>query len=65
MAPGDLLLTSGAGGFFEENIPLGKVTSVEAGVVEIQPIVDLNRLLFVNIILSAPPDLPLDRPSDN
>lgn len=65
MAPGDLLLTSGAGGFFEENIPLGEVTSVEAGVVEVQPIVDLNRLLFVNIILSAPPDLPLDRPSDN
>jgi hypothetical protein len=48
-----------------KNIPLGEVTSVEAGVVEIQPIVDLNRLLFVNIILSAPPDLPLDRPSDN
>ncbi|MBI4510584.1 MAG: rod shape-determining protein MreC [Deltaproteobacteria bacterium] len=58
---GDLVLTSGLGGIFPRDVPLGrikKVTKAEYGLyqeVEVEPSVDFSRLSHVLVILAPPP----------
>jgi len=63
-APGDRVVTSGHGGVFVPGLPVGVVTAVADGVVEVQPLVDWGRMEYVRVIdyelpgilLSADPD---------
>lgn len=59
--PGDLVLTSGLGGAFPPNIPVGQVTSVRKRAAElfqqasVQPTVDFTQLSIVLVILNFNP----------
>lgn len=65
VSPGDLVLTSGLGGNFPANIPVGKVISVRKRDYElfqqavIQPSVDIDNLAIVLVIISFRP-LPME-----
>ena len=62
--PGDRVVTSGHGGVFVPGLPVGVVTAVTDGVVEVQPLVNWDRMEYVRVIdyelpgilLSADPD---------
>ena len=47
---GERIVTGGAGGVFPPGIPVGVVTSVEGGVVRVEPYAELSRLEFVRIV---------------
>lgn len=47
---GERLVTSGDGGVFPSGIAVGKVISVENGVVRVQPFVDATNLEYVNVV---------------
>ena len=47
---GERLVTSGDGGIFPPGIPVGVVTSIEKGVVKVQPFVDPAKIEYVNIL---------------
>lgn len=49
MKVGERLMTSGDGGVFPPGVPVGVVTSVESGVVKLQPFTDWSRLEFVSV----------------
>ncbi len=66
---GDLVVTSGLGGVFPKDIPVGRIRSVTRvgyGLyqeVEVEPVVDFSHLSRVLVILSpAPPPDPENRP---
>lgn len=58
---GDLIVTSGLGGVFPADVPVGtvsKITKAQAALyqeVEVTPAVDFSRLAAVVVLLSAPP----------
>jgi rod shape-determining protein MreC len=58
---GDLVVTSGLGGAFPRNLPVGKITKVSASAVglyqevEVTPDVDFARLADVLIVVAPPP----------
>jgi rod shape-determining protein MreC len=48
---GDVLVTSGMGGIFPPDLPVGIVSEItEFGAIRIQPVVNLNRLNYVSVI---------------
>ena len=47
---GDHVVTSGDGGVFPKDIPVGVVTSVENGAVKIQPFVDASKVEFISVV---------------
>jgi rod shape-determining protein MreC len=47
---GDRIVTSGQGGMFPPGLPVGKVASLDGGVVRIAPFVDFDRLELVRIV---------------
>jgi rod shape-determining protein MreC len=47
---GDRIVTSGDGGVFPKGIPVGVVTSVEDGMVNVQPFVEPSRTEYVSIM---------------
>ena len=58
MNPGDRVVTSGHGGVFPPELPIGVVTSVSDGVAFVQPFVQFHRLDYVRIVrhnLAYPP----------
>ena len=50
VTPGDLVVTSGAGGVFPPRLPIGRVVSSRDDVVRVQLFSDSDRLDFVNIL---------------
>ena len=58
MSPGDRVVTSGHGGVFPAELPIGTITSVSDGVAFVQPFVQFHRLDYVRIVkhnLAFPP----------
>ncbi len=55
VAPGDLVVTSGAGGVFPPRMPVGRVVSSEDDVIRVQLFSESDRLDFVNIVDFRPP----------
>ena len=53
---GDVLYTSGEGGVFPSDIPVARVTKI-GNIVEVIPIVDFDKLEFVQIIKQSLPDV--------
>lgn len=47
---GERVVTSGHGGVFPPNLPVGVVAAVENGIVRIEPYVELSRLDFLRIV---------------
>jgi len=47
---GDRIVTSGDGGVFPKDIPVGVVTSVDKGIVKVQPFVDPPSAEYVSVI---------------
>ena len=47
---GAQILTSGHGGVFPANLPIGVVTSSQEGQVQVRPLSDLSQVVFVRII---------------
>lgn len=71
--PGDTVVTSGLGGLFPREIPVGKVTRVRKPdsslylEIEVEPLLDMTRLREVILVLSPPPPPDPDagkRPSE-
>lgn len=47
---GDRIVTSGHGGVFPPGLPVGVITSVDKGVVMIQPFVDADQIEYVRVV---------------
>lgn len=66
VAVGDLVLTSGMGGVFPPDLPVGNVSEITPlGEIKIEPSVDLNRLNYVSVIeyeIAGFPILNLEQP---
>jgi rod shape-determining protein MreC len=63
---GDRVVTSGHGGVFPPDLPVGVVTSVADGIVRVQPLVQFHRLEYVQVVDYAfprPPSTSTRRPS--
>lgn len=60
IAAGDHVVTSGEGGVFPPDIPVGRVEAVTPGAVTVRPLALLSRLGFVRI--AAPPAESLEAP---
>ena len=50
VAIGDRVVTSGHGGVFPNGLPVGVVTSVNDGIIEIQPYVNRERIEYVRVL---------------
>lgn len=50
IAVGERIVTSGDGGVFPKGLAVGKVVSVENGVVKVQPFADGNKLDYVSVV---------------
>lgn len=50
MSPGDRVVTSGHGGVFPAELPIGIVTSIADGVAFVQPFVQFHRLDYVRVV---------------
>jgi rod shape-determining protein MreC len=50
MSPGDRVVTSGHGGVFPAELPIGTVTSIADGVAYVQPFVQFHRLDYVRVV---------------
>ncbi len=50
VAIGDRVVTSGHGGVFPNGLPVGVVTSVTDGIIEIQPYVNRERIEYVRVL---------------
>lgn len=53
VSPGDRLVTAGHDGVFPTGLPVGKVASVENGEVRVDPIADLDRLEYLQLVDSV------------
>jgi len=53
IAIGERIVTSGDGGIFPYGVPVGVVTSIEKGVVRVQPFVDSTKIEYVSAINTA------------
>ena len=49
-APGDRVVTSGHGGAFPPGVPLGVVSSVQDGMVRVEPFVHRHKLEYVTVV---------------
>jgi rod shape-determining protein MreC len=47
---GDHLVTAGSGGIFPPGLPVGAVSSIDGGVVRVEPEAELSRLEYVRIV---------------
>lgn len=47
---GDKIVTSGVAGVFPSGLPIGKVSSIENGVIRVKPFGDIDRLEYVRIV---------------
>src|SRR5262249_35806974 len=47
---GDRIVTSGHGGVFPPGLPVGVITSVQGGVVTVQPYVDWDQIEYVRLV---------------
>lgn len=63
MKPGDLVETSGDGGVFPPDIPVGRVVATSGGTWRVVLLADYARLEFVRL-LRYKPDTRIDRPGD-
>jgi rod shape-determining protein MreC len=63
MKPGDLVETSGDGGVFPPDIPVGRVVSTSGGTWRVVLLADYARLEFVRL-LRYKPDTRIDQPGD-
>ncbi|MEM1383740.1 MAG: rod shape-determining protein MreC [Pseudomonadota bacterium] len=63
ISPGDPIVTSGAGGLFPPNLPVGRVIMTAAGTWRAVLAADYARLEFVRL-LRYRPDTGIDRPGD-
>ena len=50
VSPGDRVVTSGHGGVFPPELPIGVVTAVADGIIHVQPFVQFQRLDYVRIV---------------
>lgn len=50
VSPGERIVTSGHGDAFPAGLPVGVVVSVSDGGIEVQPLIDRNRLEYVRIV---------------
>ncbi len=53
VSPGDRLVTAGHDGVFPTGLPVGRVSAIENGEIRIEPIADLDRLEYVELVDSA------------
>ena len=61
--PGDLVETSGDGGVFPPNLPIGRIFTTEGGGARVALLADYARLEFVRL-LRYRPDTQIDQPAD-
>lgn len=62
-AIGDLVLTSGMGGVFPPDLPVGRVSEISAlGEISVEPEVNLDRLNYVSVIEYEIADFPVLNP---
>ncbi len=50
VSPGDRLVTAGHDGVFPTGLAVGRVSSIENGEIRVQPIADLDRLEYVELV---------------
>lgn len=60
---GDRVVTSGHGGVYVPGIPVGVITRVVEGTVEVQPFVDWDRLEYVRLLNYEMPGMLLSSPT--
>jgi rod shape-determining protein MreC len=48
--PGDRVVTAGSGGIFPPGLPVGVVSSVDGGLVRVEPYAGLSRLEYVRVV---------------
>ncbi len=51
---GDRIVTSGHGGVFPAGLPIGRISSIEDGVIRVKPFADFDQLEYVRIITEFP-----------
>lgn len=62
-SPGDVILTSGMGGVFPPDLPVGTVSEISPlGEIKVKPAVNLNRLNYVSVIEYEIADFPILNP---
>jgi rod shape-determining protein MreC len=63
--PGDRVVSSGDGGVFPPGMPIGVVSSVQDGIVRVEPLIHRDELEYVTVVdYGLPGILPSDSPSD-
>jgi len=50
VSPGDRLVTAGHDGVFPTGLAVGRVSSIESGEIRVEPIADLERLEYVELV---------------
>ena len=53
ISPGDRLVTAGHDGVFPTGLPVGRVASIENGEIRVEPIADLDRLEYLEVVDSV------------
>ena len=48
--PGERIITGGAGGVFPPGLPVGVVSSVDGGIIKIEPYAELSRLEYLRVV---------------
>jgi len=63
-APGDRIITSGHGGVFPPGMPIGVVSSVQDGIIRVEPFVHRHQLEYVTVVeYGLPGILPPEPPA--
>lgn len=57
-AVGDVVVTSGHGGVFPPDLPVGVIAAVDGGAVRVRPYAQLDRLRFLSIVGLPKPAMP-------
>ena len=60
VASGDFVVTSGQGGVFPPDIPVGRIVASDDGIIRVRPMVDWNHLEFVRLVDYELPSLLAD-----
>jgi rod shape-determining protein MreC len=64
-APGDRVVTSGHGGAFPPGMPIGVISSVQDGLVRVEPFIHRHQLEYVTVVdYGLPGILPSDAPAE-